>query len=738
MKARTCTFFWIVLCGLPGPVLLQNRLSVPRLAEPLQFDGRVNEACWDTIAPLPLFTHGPTFGEAPSERSDIFLAYDDQYLYLAGRLYVSRPEYIRGTTYKRDALDPTTDNFGLLIDSYNDKENALAFFTNSVAMRWDGTIFNDAQAPPGEFPVSVDWNAFWDVRTDVTDSVWQAEMRIPFQTLRFQERAGQVIMGVSVLRWMAAKNESDIFPNIPPNWGMFSSWKPSRMQEIVLQGIRPRKPVYLTPYLLAGWQENAELDKDGLGYHADQKPKVELGGDLKYGLTSNLTLDLTVNTDFAQVEADDQQVNLTRFSLFFPEKRQFFLERASVFDFNFDGFNRLFYSRRIGLNEEEPVRIYGGARLVGRIGNHDLGLLNMQTAKSDSLNAENFTVLRTRHRVFNANSYVGGMFTNRMDFQGRFQSAYGLDGLIRVAGNDYLNVKWAQTFTDTADNRVLSLDPTRLYLNWERRRFDGFAYNLTFSYAGRDYLPGAGFELRENYRSLQTRWQYGWNFGNESPLVRLQVYADGLGVQKNDSGIIESTVVKPGFLLESKNAWMADLHLLYDHEYVSEEFELTEEVIVPVGTYDFWQVEGFVQTPFTRLLNANINYAAGSFFDGRLLSVGIMPFYKLSSHLEFSGFYQFNRLSFPDRNQLANTHLGRIKVQYFLNTKFSAAAFLQYNSQERVFTSNIRVRFNPREGNDLYFVFNDLLNSRRNRETPRLPLHDNRAVVVKFTYTFQG
>ncbi len=727
-----CLFFlWPVAF-----ISAQEVISIPYVPQGILFDGRVDEACWDTLSPMVLTTYGPTFGEIPTENSEVFLVYDDKYLYLVGRLFVARPEHIRATTYKRDAFEGTSDNFGIIIDSYNDKENALAFLTNPLAMRWDATVFNDAQAPPNEFPLSVDWNAFWDAMTWVSDSVWHAEMRIPFSTLRFQDQDGRVVMGVSVNRYIAALNETDIFPEVAPAFGMMGPWKPSQMQEVSMEGVRSRRPLYLAPYLLAGVQETAELDESSQFYHSNRQPKLEIGGDLKFGITSNFTVDLTVNTDFAQVEADDQQVNLTRFSLFFPEKRQFFLERASIFDFNFDQFNRLFYSRRIGLVENEPVRIYGGARLIGRAGNHDIGFLNMQTAAADTLHSENFTVLRTRHRILNQYSYIGSILTNRMDFQGRFNTAYGFDGLLRITGNDYLNFKWAQTFVDGATNKVLSLRPARIFLNWERRGYDGLTYLATFSRAGADYDPGIGFELREDYSSLRTRWQYGWTLPEKSKLMRLQVYVDGRGFQNNTSKIIETGIIQAGVNLEAKKSWAADVRLLYDHEFVPEAFDLTEEVGIPVGNYDFLQLEGFFQTPYTSFLSATITYNLGGFYDGTIASVGLMPNWKISPHFGLTGFYQFAYFSFPDRQQQAATHLARIKLDYLLNTKFSVAAFLQYNSQEEVFGANVRMRYNPREGHDLYVVFNDLVNDHRDREFPALPLHDNRTIVLKYTYTF--
>ena len=211
-------------------------------------------------------------------------------------------------------------------------------------------------------------------------------------------------MGITLQRKVARKTERLVYPPVPSiaNWAFL---KPSLAQKIVLEGIHPQKPLYITPYGLSGLGQTFDLNEAGTSYPLENDAKGELGVDLKYGLTNNLTLDLSLNTDFAQVEADDQQVNLTRFSLFFPEKRQFFQERAGVFDFRTGGLSRLFHSRRIGLNDDgEPVRLLGGARLVGRAGRWDVGLLDMQTADSEALPSENFGVLRVRRQVFNAYS----------------------------------------------------------------------------------------------------------------------------------------------------------------------------------------------------------------------------------------------------------------------------------------------------------------------------------------------
>ena len=267
----------------------------------------------------------------------------------------------------------------------------------------------------------------------------------------------------------------DVFPAIPPNWGPSSAYRPSKAQEVVFEGLKSKKPFYIAPYAIGGYQMDNILNDAGTAYTLKKNPKLNAGLDVKYGLTNNLTLDLTFNTDFAQVEADNEQINLTRFSLFFPEKRTFFQERSSVFAFDFEEGSSLFYSRRIGLYEGEQVPIFGGARVTGMIGKWDMGFMDMQTqpinqraGASNPLSSENFGILRLRRQVINENSYVGGIVTSRVGRDGSYNTAYGMDGIFKIWENDYLNIKVAQVMDKTFQNKMASLDPTSLYVSWNR------------------------------------------------------------------------------------------------------------------------------------------------------------------------------------------------------------------------------------------------------------------------------
>ncbi|MCJ7611902.1 MAG: carbohydrate binding family 9 domain-containing protein, partial [Candidatus Aminicenantes bacterium] len=370
MNART-TALWIltaILTAIPAAGFGQNAGSavpeepwpIPRITSPVTLDGLSDEEAWTAVKPLPLTQIIPNYGKPPTEKTEILIGHDDNFIYVAGRLYDREPDKIQSPSKKRDFFESNTEWLGILFDTFNDKENALGFFTTPSGLRWDGMVTNDAeQRTINEMPINASWNTFWDVAVVQNDRGWFAEMRIPFSSLRFQEKDGRVVMGMKAFRWIPRKAENDCFPAVDLKLGTMALWKPSLCREIILEGVVGRRPLYITPYGLGGYGQYYDLNAEETEYVHKNKPTTEAGLDIKYSLTSNLTLDLTANTDFAQVEADDYQVNLTRFSLFFPEKRLFFLERAGIFDFSFGEYNQLFYSRRIGIYEEEPVRIYG-------------------------------------------------------------------------------------------------------------------------------------------------------------------------------------------------------------------------------------------------------------------------------------------------------------------------------------------------------------------------------------------
>ena len=706
---------------------------VPRLSGPVALDGRVDEAAWDPVAPLPLVTHWPAFGEAPSERTEIRVAYDDAALYVSCRCYAP-PEAVFAASFRRDLNTLGTDYLALALDTYNDRQTGVGFWTTPTGSRTDVSMSGDTGV------VDDTWNTFWDAEATVTPEGWFAEMRIPFSSLRFQPAGDRVTMRLAAWRYLGKKNEMDLFPAVRPDWGFWSFNKSSQFQPAVFEGVRARRPVYVTPYALGGLGQSFEPAGPGEPFARTDSPVREVGADAKLGLGETLTLDLTLNTDFAQVEADNQQVNLTRFNLFFPEKRQFFLERAELFDVDFGSTDRLFYSRRIGLNAGEAVRLLGGGRLVGRVGAWDVGLINLQTARRTLgpdavLPSENDGVLRLRRRVLNSQSTAGGMLTSRLGADGSRNVAVGLDGDLRVADDAFVELRWAQTFDD-ADSTGRALDAARLRASVESREYTGFGYGAKVERAGRAYRPDLGFQLRSDFTLGGARLWHGWGPQPGSPLARHQATVGSQTYLRNADGTVETVESSASWEGVFTNAASVGAAVEVTHDDLRDGFALADDATVPAGAYTFASGRLGYDTSGGRPLSTGVEAGGGTFYDGWRLTAGAGPTWVVSRHLTLGGSYQVNRIDFPDRGQSFTSHVGRLRVRAALDTRWSLASFFQLNSAASAGLANVRIRYNPREGNDLYLVVNWGFDTDALRPSTGRPLTDQRAVVAKYTTTF--
>lgn len=712
-------------------------LPLPRLSGPITLDGMSDEAAWQAIEPVPLTMMTPIFEGAMTEKTEIRVAYDDDYLYVAALMYESDPANIRAADLVRDAANWQNDWLFILIDSFNDNENLLGFATNPAGILLDYTTTNDS---PNSFNNS--WSTFWEAAVQRNDQGWFAEMRIPFSSLRFQDDDGAVIMGLTLARYIARNGESHVFPAIPPNWGEASFWKASQAQRVLLSGVYSRNPLYITPYALGGLDQTASLNPTGSTYGTNNTPTREIGLDVKYGLTSNLTLDLTLNTDFAQVEADNEQINLTRFDLFFPEKRLFFQERASTFEFGLGGRNRLFHSRSIGIHDGSQVPIYGGARLVGRVGIWDFAAIDMQTApiKGDDgetgLSSENMGVVRLRRQVVNPYSYVGGMVTNRMGTDGIYNRAYGLDGILRVFGEDYVTASWAQVFDSEWEETPDVLDAGQLRMNWERRGVKGLVYNMDVIRRGDSFQPGLGFVDRTNITLLEGRMGYGWFANDSSSIQRHRPMLNGTVYKSTSTGEVESAIAGFDWDLVTKKRAEAGIWLTSNYEALADSFSIAQDVDVPPGNYSFPGILLYYDSIPGGLLTLYSSLEIGRFYDGRRLTTNISPTWRPNQYFMAGGSIRYDHIKFSERNQEYVNWIYQLNLQTAFNATTSVAGLIQYNSAIHAVIVNLRLRYNPREGTDLYLVYNDNLNTELKSEDPALPLSSTRAVLLKYSTTF--
>lgn len=731
------SFLQVAHLTLAGTVAGQDstdaieRILIPRLTSEVELDGRVDEAAWDAIPALPATMHTPDFGLLPSEATEFRVAHDGDYFYVSCRAYDSDASGIRSLSLERDLSGYASDWCIVMLDTFNDRETALLFGTTPAGLRTDVIFADDTEAGP-----NFNWNTFWDAAAHQDEHGWYAEIRIPFSSLRFQRTEAGVVMGMSLVRVIARKQEFVTFPPISPQWGGFSAYKASQTREVVIRGARASNPVYLTPYGIVGWGRGHALNVEGSRYVMDDNALTETGLDVKYGITSNLTLDFTANTDFAQVEADDQQVNLTRFSLFFPEKRLFFQERSNLFDYSLGGVERLFHSRRIGLADGELVRIYGGGRLVGRWGDWDLGSLTMQAAAADpSESSENLSVFRVRRLMPNS-TYVGGILTTRLGDQATRNVVYGLDALVRLFGQDYLTLNWSQSFDPSIEGAAGFLDRALGRVLWQRRGIDGLTYEVDLTRAGETFEPGLGFMFRRNYTKGDVRVGYGWRPGVESSILTTGLSIRAAAYRRAVDSSLETAHLMPELAVTLKSGHRLNVTLGATHEDVDSGFRLPGGTEVLRGAYDF--VAGTVRfrQSSNSPLRANAGGELGSFFDGRRASASLGATWTPSKHFEIDGTYRIEDVTFPERSQGFTAHIVRLRGAARLDTRLSGDSLIQYSSAANSVTVNLRLRYNPREGTDLFLVWNEGLVTDRSSFEPARPLSERRTLLVKYSQTF--
>jgi len=731
MRVAAGVGFLSVLSLGAGPALQGQDapLELVRLTGEIVLDGRPNEAAWASVPSLPMTMYFPTFRGNPQQVTEIKVAYDDEFFYAAGWFYDDDPEGIRINSLYRDRWNGD-DAFAIYIDAFNDNQNAKWFGTTAAAMRFDLLVSEDGQNLNGS------WDGFWDAESTVTPEGWFVEVRIPFSTIGFQsDDEGKAVMGLTVTRLVSRTGERVTFPAIDPQ---FAFRQPSVAQDVILRDVQSDRPLHVSPFVVGGVGRSAVAPTQAAGWGARTEYQRELGLDVRYGLSSNLSLDITANTDFAQVEADDQQVNLDRFSLFFPEKRRFFQEGSGVFDFATGGGSRLFHSRRIGLtSDNEVVPVLGGARVVGRVGEWDVGGLAMQTEEVGMLPTESFGVMRLRRRALNEYSTLGGIVATRVR-AGHTNAAVGLDSSLRLFGDTYLGTVWASTWGDDTEGSLLG----RSHLNarWQRRANRGLAYTVEYTRSGERYRPELGFLPRRDFSQVNVLGNY-YIFTDDHPFFR-RIYPGFLAFStfRNGDGSLQSGTYAAWVQWETKRGGSGWIEPKVFVEDVRQPFTIGGAVDIPAARYTYADLQFVWGMNQGRRLRTNLDVRAGTFFDGTRVQAIVGPTWNVSPNLEWGAEYQWTRLRFKERDQATDIQLARMRLRTALNSRASGNAFVQYNSTTDRLDLNLRLRYNFAEGHDLWLVLNDGLVTERlpDPTEARLPLSMRRTFILKYTRTWGG
>lgn len=718
-----------------------DTVVVRRLAAPIVFDGLSDEPAWEGAFKMDFTVFSPVWGAGPSERTEMLLAFDDTDLYVAGRCYTRDSSTLVIRNLVRDGWRGD-DWVTFHIDNNFDRQNALVFSLYPLGSRYDAAVSNDA-VDLGTNTFNQDFNMFWDARSVVNSEGWFFEIKIPLYNLRLRKSPqGDVRVGISGARTLQHHQEVHIFPPIAQNV-IDAMSKPSAKQPAILEGIVPQRLFLVTPYVLASQARAYEAAAPGAPYQPRRDRVLQAGLDLKAGLSPYLTLDVSVNPDFAQVEADDQLLNLTRFSLFFPEKRLFFQEAAGLFEFNLGRNTQLFYSRQIGIREGLLIGVYGGARLTGKLDQRtDIGLLNMQTApvrdEDGSVlgGSENFSALRLRRRAFNERSFVGFMATNRWSADAN-NLALGLDALLNPFGEHYFQAVAGTTKEAAAP---FALNASRLNLLWELRQTDGLFGSLGYTYSGADFNPRAGFLDRSDFHRLagqvslakfaaERKGKFQYRYWD---MLRVDAIR-GASTAQWESLELVTEVGATTFRGVGLFAYASPAY-----EYLAEPLAFSPAVAIAPGSYWFLDAGVGMFQPRAKALRHAAFASEGGFFDGRRLSFSYNPILNLGRHWELDGSYSLNYLRFPGGVREA-IHIGRLRVSYALDLHLSINYVVQYNSLARQVFHNLRLRYNFQDGHDLFLVWNEnTFTDRFDRFGLVRPRSGNQNFILKYNVTFDG
>ncbi len=721
--------------------------AATRAAQAPRVDGRLDDPAWLDAPVIGGFVqHEPFEGRPATERTEVRIVFDDDAVYVGAWLYDSDPAgIVRGET-RRDVRVEDSDAFLVVFDTYRDRQNALVFGTTPAGIEYDGQVVREGTgsgiqssrqqggATPG---FNLNWDGSWEVATSLDDRGWYAEFRIPFSTLRY-ERAGPQSWGLNLARYLRRRNEQDYWS---PVGRQFTLWRVSAAG--TLEGIEApvRRTVQLTPYSLG----SASKDYTGAAAGAEECARLwcrfalgslsgeaALGGDAKVMLAPSLTLDLTYNTDFAQVEVDEQQINLTRFNLFFPEKRPFFLENAGIFSVGSSSQGggqavEMFFSRRVGIGPGgSPVPIVGGGRLTGKVRGLTLGLLDIQTDEVSGLvRPNNYAVGRLVRELPNR-SRIGAMFINRVapSVPGDHNQTYVADGRLGVGEAITVDAFGAFTRTPGREGRTHAANLSAAY------NTRTWVFNTTYTEVGEQFNPEVGFLERSGYRFLSLYALRHVRFGNVPWLRELRPHVSYRGYWGFD-GFMQTRNVHFDTHVELANGAFFSPAFNLTREGLQAPFAIAPGVVVPPGVYDnveaAWRWNSNEGAPLA--INGGLDW--GGFLSGTRHGVFNTVTLRAGAALASSLRVAYNRVALAEGR--FSTTLITARVAYNFTPRMYLQSLMQYNQQSATWSGNLRLAWLNTAGTGLFVVYNE---SRAASRWDDLEGPTGRALILKFTRQF--
>ncbi len=683
-------------------------------------DGDVaGDPAWSVAQPATGFVQTiPKPGAPASEKTEVFVIFDEERVYVGVICHDRNPEEIVIADTRRDASLEETDSFQMILDTYDDDQSAFLFGTHPAGLLYDGQVTRDGEVDfddVGGFNLA--WDGVWRVAAKVFEGGWSAEFAIPFRTLRFPKGGNPQTWGINFQRNIRRHKEKAFWSQLPRQYDLDKVSLAGRLEGIEV----PRQQfLQMVPYVLA---ESIR----GAGGSPDTDEDFDGGVDFKLGLSPSLALDVTINTDFAQVEADVQRVNLDRFNLFFPEKRSFFLENLGNFRVGLPGQIELFHSRRIGLGPRgEVVPIQGGARLSGKVGQNNLGILYMLTDDTESgIPEDEFAVVRVSRDVGKSSS-IGMLVTHREsrgslaedDDYGR---TFALDGRWGIGPKADIRGFVAKTDTPGIED-----DDHAFFLG---SRYDSGTLLLQASYAevGEGFNPEVGFLVRRGYRRPEI---YALSRHRPKNFLGLQEIRPHIFYQVfyDFDGDKESSTFHFGNHWEFKNGNEVHTGMNYFDDNVKFPFQINPGVIVPAGEYSRTEVQLVGFTNRAAPVSIHVFFIAGGFFDGE--RVQLIPTLRFRRTEKLTGelSWRHDNINLPFGD--FDVDLGRLRLSYSFTPRLFLESLIQYNTANDRWSSNIRFGWRESANTGLFIVYNDT------REIGTGNFEDQRQLIVKFSRLF--